>query len=80
MNNFTISPPIKVEIVAKVARAETPIVSCSQSDAELQISKIYTISRALPLLPFQVCINIDFCSFYTLFFFKSLKKKTLNPV
>jgi aspartyl-tRNA synthetase len=49
-----ISKESVVDILALVKAPQVPIKSCSQSDVELEIRKIYVISRSLPQLPFQL--------------------------
>ena len=43
-----------VDIEAKVKKAEQPIESCTQKNIELDILKIYLISSATSVLPFQM--------------------------
>ena len=43
-----------VDIVGKVKKAEKPVESCTQRDIELDIIKIYLISSATSVLPFQM--------------------------
>ena len=43
-----------VDIVGKVKKAEKPVESCTQKDIELDIIKIYLISSATSVLPFQM--------------------------
>ena len=43
-----------VDVEAKVKKAEQPIESCTQKNIELDIFKIYLISSATSVLPFQM--------------------------
>lgn len=49
-----ISKESVVDLFAVVKTPKVPIKSCTQSEIELEIKKIYVISRSLPQLPFQL--------------------------
>jgi len=49
-----INPESVVDVQAKVVAVEVPVESATQSDVELEVLQIFTISRSAPTLPFQL--------------------------
>lgn len=50
----SISRESVIDLYAKVTPVPSPITSCTQSKVELQVSKLFVVSRAIPQLPLQV--------------------------
>jgi aspartyl/asparaginyl-tRNA synthetase len=52
-----------VEIFGEVTRSPAPVESATQKEVELQVQRIFTVSKAAPTLPFQVracgCGRVD---------------------
>mmetsp|Transcript_70767 Transcript_70767/g.188758 ORF Transcript_70767/g.188758 Transcript_70767/m.188758 type:complete len:854 (-) Transcript_70767:65-2626(-) len=43
-----------VDVEAKIARPAAPVTSTTQQNVELAVSRFYVVSRAVPILPFQL--------------------------
>jgi len=43
-----------VDCLVTVTEPESPVTSATQSNVELQVTKLFTTSKALPVLPFQI--------------------------
>jgi len=43
-----------VDVFGSVARTPSPVSSCTQSDVEIRVQKLFVVSAAEPRLPLQI--------------------------